>query len=51
MARLIGVHPSTVESWRRSGVIPAKRQSAVLSTARAENIPLEPADFFEPEKT
>lgn len=46
MAAAVGVPPSTVQSWKASGVIPARRQQQVLNAARAAGIPLEPADFF-----
>ena len=48
MAGLLGVPPSTVQSWKDAGVIPARRQGEVLDAARREDINLTHADFFEP---
>ncbi len=48
MAGLLGVPPSTVQSWKDAGVIPARRQGEVLDAARREGIDLGHADFFEP---
>lgn len=45
-AEALGVPPSTVQSWKQSGVIPARRQPDVLKAARERNIPVAPADFF-----
>lgn len=45
-ARLLQLPVTTVHSWARSGVIPARRQGAVLRVARANGIALEPGDFF-----
>lgn len=49
LAAAIGLPPSTVQSWKDAGLIPAKHQQAVLDKAREERIDLSPADFFEPE--
>ncbi len=46
MATALGVAPSTVQAWKGSGFIPARRQQAVLDAARALKIPLTPEDFF-----
>lgn len=46
MAGLLGIPPSTVQSWKEAGVIPARRQGEVLDAARCEGIDLGPADFF-----
>ena len=43
------VHPTSIQYWRKCGYIPVKRQPDVLKTAKAEDIPMGPADFFEPE--
>ena len=48
MAGRLGVPPSTVQSWKDAGVIPARRQGEVLDAARREGIDLTHADFFEP---
>lgn len=45
-AALLGIPPSTVQSWKDAGLIPAKHQQAVLAAARAGGIDLAPADFF-----
>ena len=43
-------HPTTVQGWKNSGYIPARRQQAVLDAAAHEGVPLAPTDFFdEPE--
>jgi len=47
MASAIGLPPSTVQSWKDSGVIPAKRQQDVLDKARELGKELSPADFFD----
>lgn len=47
LARALGHrHPSTVQRWKQSGLIPARHQDAVLDAARAAGIELEPGDFF-----
>lgn len=46
MARAGGWPASTVQSWKRTGRIPALRQPEVLRAARREGIKLTPADFF-----
>jgi len=46
MAALLGLPPSTVQSWKDSGLIPAKHQQQVLDTAIAHGIDLNPSDFF-----
>lgn len=47
MATALGLPPSTVQSWKEVGLIPAKHQQAILDEARARGIDLEPADFFD----
>ena len=37
-AALLGTSPSTVQSWKVAGFIPARRQSEILATARAKGI-------------
>lgn len=41
-------NPSTVQGWKERGVIPARQQSKVLEAARALEIAMSPADFFDP---
>ena len=45
-AEALAVPPSTVQSWKRTGVIPARRQQDVLSAAKARKLDIQPADFF-----
>jgi DNA-binding transcriptional regulator YdaS (Cro superfamily) len=47
MADIINVPPSTVQSWKDAGVIPARRHQAVLDAARENEVAITPADFFE----
>lgn len=52
LARTLGHrHATTVQSWKKSGVIPAKRQQGVLDAAKRLGIDLSPADFFEAGET
>ncbi len=46
MAREIGVPFTTVQSWKGSGFIPARRQAEIMEHARRLKIKLRPADFF-----
>lgn len=46
-SRLIGVPPSTVQSWKGAGLIPARQQARVLAAAREHSIPIGPADLIE----
>lgn len=48
LARVLGKPPTTVQSWKDAGHIPAKHQGDVLAAATANGIPLTPADFFPP---
>ncbi len=48
LARLLGKTPSMVQYWARTGLIPAKWQSALLALAREHGIPLTPRDFIQP---
>lgn len=48
MAALLNMPPSTIQSWKDAGRIPARKQSLVLHTARAASLDVTPADFFEP---
>lgn len=47
MAAALELPPSTVQSWKETGLIPAKHQQKVLDTAREKNIEIGPADFFD----
>ena len=47
MARAGGWPSSTVQSWKTSGRIPARRQAAVLAAAARLGLALSPADFFQ----
>jgi len=47
LARALGhEHPTTVQGWKKRGVIPARQQGKVLDAATANGVALEPADFF-----
>lgn len=46
MAKKLGIAPTTVQGWKSSGMIPAKRQQRVLEVALEHGINLTPADFF-----
>lgn len=45
-AAALGKAPTTVQSWKDSGHIPAKHQASVLEAAKRVGIDLSPADFF-----
>lgn len=47
MAKALGIPPTTVQGWKASGFIPARRQSLVLDKAKERGIDLSPKDFFE----
>lgn len=54
VARLLGVHPTTVIRWRISkerggtgGLIPSWHQATLLRLAAERGIELSPADFFD----
>ena len=47
MAEHTGLPPSTIQSWKSSGLIPAHKQSEVLRLALKLGIDLSPADFFD----
>jgi hypothetical protein len=46
-ASALNIPPTTVQSWKKKGLIPAQHQAKVLETARGLGIDLEPADFFD----
>lgn len=45
-AAALKIAPSTVQSWKETGLIPAQRQAHVLQTARALRLKIKPADFI-----
>jgi hypothetical protein len=45
-ATALGQPPSTVQSWKRAGVIPARHQGRVLETAQQLNLPITAESFF-----
>ena len=45
-ASRLGLPPSTVQSWKDAGRIPAKHQPDVLAAAQEDNLGLKPEDFF-----
>lgn len=47
LAEAIGAAQSTVAYWKRRGVIPARQQQKILEAARARQIDISPADFFD----
>ncbi|MFX4223571.1 MAG: carph-isopro domain-containing protein [Thalassobaculum sp.] len=47
MAEHTGLPPSTIQSWKSSGLIPAHKQSEVLRLAVKLGIDVSPADFFD----
>jgi hypothetical protein len=49
MAEALGCPPTTVQRWKDTGFIPARRQQEVLEKARAKGLVLSPLDFFEPQ--
>jgi hypothetical protein len=46
LAAALDLPPSTVQSWKDAGLIPAKHQQPVLDKAIELGLPLTPADFF-----
>ena len=46
MAKTLGIAPSTVQSWKDSGVIPARRQRDVLDAAQRLGINLSASDLI-----
>lgn len=46
LANALDLPPSTVQSWKDAGLIPAKHQQTVLDKAIELGISLTPADFF-----
>lgn len=47
MAELFDIPPSTVQSWKDAGVIPAKRHQEILDRGRDLEDPITPNDFFD----
>lgn len=47
-AALIGVPPSTVQSWKETGFVPARRQAHILDVAAANGIAISASDFITP---
>lgn len=48
MARLLGVPPSTIHTWKSVDRIPAQQQQRVLECGQALDPPLVADDFFAP---
>lgn len=46
MAKAMDLAPTTVQRWKESGFIPARRQLAVLEAAKNNNVNLTAADFI-----
>ena len=47
LAEALGhAHPTTVQAWKRRGVIPVRQIPAVIAAAEARGIGLKPEDFF-----
>lgn len=47
-AELLGEPPSTVQSWKNSGRIPAHKQPIVIERAEAAGIPISAEDVVYP---
>lgn len=47
MARITGRPPSTIQSWKDAGFIPARHQPDVLMLGRTAGIDIGPGDFFD----
>ena len=45
-AAILAKPPSTVQSWKDAGFIPARRQGEVIEKAKAAGIAVRPEDFF-----
>lgn len=41
------ISPTAVSKWQISGLVPAKRQQAILDMAKEKGINLTPNDFFD----
>jgi hypothetical protein len=46
MARAVGVPISTAQWWRDTGIVPARRQAALLRAGQHLNPPLSAADLI-----
>ena len=42
---LNGIPTSTAFGWQKSGLIPSRRQEAILTRAREHKVAIKPADF------
>lgn len=49
MATKTGLAPSTINSWKKAGIIPAKHQQLVIDKGAEHGIKVKPSDFFEPQ--
>ncbi len=47
LASLLGKTPSTVQYWTKSGIVPAKWHTTLLTLAKEQGIELYPGDFLE----
>ncbi|MBP0492204.1 carph-isopro domain-containing protein [Pararoseomonas indoligenes] len=45
-AAILGSPPTTVQSWKDAGFIPARRQGDVVQKAREAGVVIKPEDFF-----
>jgi hypothetical protein len=45
-AAILASPPSTIQSWKDAGFIPARRQEEVIRKAKEAGIEIEPAEFF-----
>ncbi len=46
-SRLLGFeNPSTVQGWKKRGLVPAHRQQDVIDAAKSIGVKLGPKDFF-----
>lgn len=46
LASAMGIPPTTVQSWKDTGLIPAKHQQPILHKARELGFDITPDDFF-----
>ena len=45
-SQITGFPSSTIQTWKKSGVIPARRQAVVIEKARAAGIEIGPSDVI-----